>query len=111
MLTKEAQLKRNVRLKEKPLKDKAYLKWLHEVKRPHCFVCGKRNGIELHHVKDGSSDVKNDHMVIPLCGVEHHRLGTELSAHGTPKKFREVFPVQSQRNYAKILYNEYKETK
>ncbi len=48
-------------------------------------------------------------MVIPLCGVEHHRLGTELSAHGTPKKFREVFPVQSQRNYATILYNEYKE--
>jgi len=91
----------------KPLKDKAYLTWLHEVKQPESSCCGKINGIELHHVKNCSSDPKNDHFVIPLCGVECHRLGTTLSAHGTPKLFRETFSVYDQKEYAFNLYQEY----
>ena len=101
------QKKQPLKPNSKPLKDQKYLSWLHEVKQPECYCCGKTNGIELHHVKEGSSDVKNDHFVIPLCGVECHRLGTVLSAHGTPKLFRETFPTHDQKEYAFNLYQEY----
>ena len=88
-------------------KEPNYLKWLHEVKHPECFACGKINGIELHHIKEASSDNKDDRLVIPLCGIECHRLGSVLSAHGTPKKFRDTFPFDMQKEYAMALYEEY----
>lgn len=76
-----------------------------------CFVCGQRNGIEWHHVKEFSTDKKNHFRLIPLCGVEHHRLGTVLSAHGTPKKWRETFSMELQNSFADKIYEKYKEIK
>jgi len=88
--------------------DEAYLEYLQELDAV-CFVCGKKNGIEWHHVKLYSSDKKNHKRLIPLCGVEHHRLGMELSAHGTPKKWRETYSMDEQNAYADEIYNKYKE--
>lgn len=82
------------------------LKYLHILKGMDlpCFACGAYGSIELHHIKECSSDKKVHTEVLPLCGDKCHRLGTELSAHGTPKKFREVFPIELQREFAKELY-------
>jgi len=121
MYTKADQLKSNRikpkksqknkdRVKPKGLSDKPFMTWLHDVKQPVCFSCGRQNGIELHHIKEASTDAKNDREVLPLCGIECHRLGKMLSAHGTPSQFREVYPVKKQRAYALKLYLEYKET-
>lgn len=88
-----------------------YLKYLHEELQPPCFVCGKREGIELHHVKQYSSDPKNDSLVIPLCGETCHRNGAELSAHGTPKLFRAVYPIEDQIEFARGLYCDFLFTK
>ena len=88
-----------------PTKKPKYLKWLHEVKQPACLVCNISIGIQIHHVKESSSDRKDDTCVIPLC--YHHHLGTELSPHGTPKLFKEVMPMDIQRQSASDLYKEY----
>jgi len=88
--------------------DEAYLEYLQELDAA-CFVCGQKNGIEWHHVKLYSSDKKNHKRLLPLCGVEHHRLGMELSAHGTPKKWRETYSMDEQNAYADEIYNKYKE--
>lgn len=86
--------------------DKKYLEWLqHQVYE--CFVCGEFNGIEWHHVKENSSDRKNHKRLIPLCGEKCHRNGSELSAHGTPKKFREKFSMRVQNGYADEIYKDY----
>lgn len=94
--------------------DPDFILWLHEVKKPKCFCCGREyyfEGIqdhsEVHHIKEASTDHKNDREVLMLCGVSCHRLGTELSAHGTPKKFREKFPIKEQKIYSLTLYLEY----
>ncbi len=77
--------------------DKEYMQWLHKEEQGynyHCFVCGNNNSsdtTEWHHIKEGSNDKKDNKRQIPLCGNEHHRLGTVLSAHGTPRKFRETY--------------------
>jgi len=92
--------------KTKPTaKDKLYLQWLQE-RDTTCFVCGKQNGIEWHHVKRDSTDKKNHKRLIPLCGVEHHRLG-DLSPHGNPKKWRETFSMDFQNEYADEIYEEF----
>jgi len=101
---KKARLRNDI---QQAFKDPDYLTWLHEDKKPVCFSCGECNGIELHHIKEASSDKKDDRLVIPLCGVKCHRLGTELSAHGTPSKFRNIYPIPLQKEYAKDLYQEY----
>lgn len=93
--------------KEISPEDKAYLKWLKEFAVYPCFVCGGFNGIEWHHVKEFSSDVKNHKRLIPLCGVEHHRLGQTLSAHGTPKKWRETYSMDVQTEAAWQIYQDY----
>ncbi len=87
--------------------DRVYLKWLKEFAVYPCFVCGGFNGIEWHHVKEVSSDVKNHKRLIPLCGVEHHRLGSVLSAHGTPKKWRETYLMEEQEEAADKIYADY----
>ena len=89
-------------------KEPKYLSWLHEVKQPECFICGQKNGIELHHIKASSSDNKDDRLVLPLCGVSCHRLGTAMSPHGTPKLFRAAYPLEVQKEYAMAMYEEYK---
>ena len=105
-ITKQDQLKRMAPLKEKAYKEPKYLEWLHN-QNPCCFVCGQYNKIELHHVKEHSSDKKDDRVVIPLCGEEHHRNG-KLSPHGGTKLWRETFSIEDQRIYAEELYKEYK---
>jgi hypothetical protein len=102
------------RLRDKPTsknkksisnEDKEYLEWL-QTQSYCCFVCGERNGIEWHHVKLNSSDKKNHKRLIPLCGVEHHRLGN-ISPHGNPKRWREHFSMRLQENYADNIYETY----
>lgn len=87
--------------------DKKYLSYLQTTDYP-CMVCGKHYGIEWHHVKRDSTDKKDNTRLIPLCGVEHHRLGLTLSAHGTPKKFRDTFSIKFQLQYAKEIHDEFK---
>lgn len=94
------------KIKPQAVKDADYLSWCH-TQDLACFCCGERGSIELHHIKETSSDKRNDNEIIPLCGVKCHRLGITLSAHLTPKKFRRVFPMGMQLKYAKGLYNEY----
>ena len=104
------------RVKEKSVafKDKDYLTWCHQ-QDLKCFACGEKahidDGIELHHIRDRSITHRDDDKIIPLHGIKCHRLGTELSAHLTPKKFRNIFPVGSQLMYAKKLYERYCESK
>ena len=87
--------------------ERDYLQWLQLLDVP-CFCCGEYgNGTEWHHTKEYSSDKKNHTSLIPLCGDKCHRNGTELSAHGTPKKFREAFPIELQREAASKFYNKY----
>ena len=105
MLSKKQQTKSN-RLKPTAHKEPEYMKWLHEVKQPCCFVCGTMLGIQIHHVKRHSNDLRNDNEVIPLC-VNHHT-GVEFSPHGTPNDWREVYSMTDQLEVAKELYEEYK---
>lgn len=86
--------------------DHVGLEYLGKLKRLDlpCFCCGAFGSIELHHVKEVSSDEKNHKRVLPLCGEKCHRTGAELSAHGTPKKFREAFPMEVQIEYADKLF-------
>jgi len=103
-LSKSEQLQKNGTLKPKPLKDKAFLSWMHS-QSFGCIVCGNPQ-IELHHIKEHSSDVKNDHEVLPLCEF-HHKYSDHLSPHGSPKKWREVYPIEEQRAIAQKYYEEY----
>jgi len=97
--------------------EREFMKWLHSeanYDRYPCFVCGKikhDDKIEWHHVKEYSSDKKNHKRLIPLCGVEHHRLGQELSPHGTPKKWRETYSMQEQMDFAERVWNDFQEYK
>jgi len=95
------------RIKPKAKKLPKYLKWLHNQNDIVCFVCGKQNKLEAHHVKQTSSDERDDSKILMLCGEECHRNGRILSAHGTPKKFRETFSMQQQFKYAENLHNRY----
>ncbi len=96
--------------------EREYLSWLKSEASSEfsCFVCGKIKSddrIEWHHVKLDSSSKKNHKRLIPLCGHEHHRLGTVMSPHGTPKKFREQYPIEVQNGRADEIYNYYLSTK
>jgi len=108
------------RLKPKPssknkktitTEDKDYLEWLQNSVFP-CMVCGNidhNDPIEWHHIKNNSTDKKNHKRLVPLCGKKCHRLGTELSAHSTPKLFRETYPIELQEKYADGIYRRYLE--
>lgn len=90
--------------------DRDYLNWLQNQDYP-CFVCGKINPsdpIEWHHVKLRSSDKKDHTKLIPLCGSQHHRLGKQLSPHGSPKVWRETFTIEFQYAFASNIYSDYK---
>ena len=93
--------------------DRDYLDWLQLQDIP-CFVCGKINPsdpIEWHHVKLRSSDKKDHTKLIPLCGSLHHRLGKQLSPHGSPKNWRETFTIEFQYAFATDIYNSYLKSK
>ena len=85
--------------------DKDYLEWFSNQDIP-CFVCGTYENVEGHHIKESSSDKKVHTEILPLC-MYHHRLGQILSAHGTPKKFREDYPMETQRGFANEQFNRY----
>jgi len=95
------------RINPKASKEPKYLKWFHEVLQPPCFVCGTFLGIEAHHVKEHSTDERIDSILMALC-LKHHR-GTELSPHGTPVKFKEVYPMSVQFKNAAVMHAQYKE--
>lgn len=95
------------RIKPDVIKDPAYMKWVATDLMPRCFICGGFCGIELHHIKEFSSDKKNDKRVIPLCGESCHRIGKIMSAHGTPVKFRLEYPIKMQVHYADTMYSIY----
>ena len=97
--------KRNI-IKKKPIateSDREYLGWFNE-QGLSCMVCGCTNGVQGHHVKRDSTDKKDHKRVIPLC-VDHHLNSMELSAHGTPKKFREEYPMEYQHKLADKIYS------
>jgi hypothetical protein len=90
--------------------DREYLLWLQTQTHEVCFVCGKNNPsdkIEWHHVKRTSSDAKNHKRLIPLCGTAHHRAGF-ISPHANPSKWRELYSMEVQLEYAKNIYERYK---
>jgi len=106
MLSKKVTHKR---LKPKAKKLPEYLSWLHNQGDIVCFSCGKQNGLEAHHVKEFSSDERDDSKIIMLCGEECHRNGMKLSPHGSPKTWRKIYPFNMQLDYAAELYRRYKE--
>lgn len=85
--------------------EKEYLNWLKE-QDLNCFICNKNIGIELHHIKEYSMQKKNHREVIPLCGVECHRLG-KFSIHSNSKWFKSKYPLEMQREFASVLYSKY----
>lgn len=93
------------RIKDKAKKLPAYIKWFHEVYQPSCFVCGSLVGVQFHHIKEHSSDERDDMFGLPLC-YEHH-LGNEFSPHGTPVKFKKVYPMVIQHAWSLEMYNKY----
>jgi len=109
--------KPSMKNKPNPLKDPEYLSYVHDVIKPRCFVCGRpymseeENGINytaLHHIKLASSDVKDDHKVLPLCNNTCHLFG-KLSPHGTPVLWRETFPLAVQEAAAGKIHQIYKD--
>ena len=97
-----------------PVHNKVYMAWVHEVLKPSCFSCGREyyneglDKMELHHPT--FCRVKSDEQVIALCGVKCHRLGTELSAHSTPKKFRETYSEREILKCGVEMYIKFMET-
>jgi len=103
MLSKAEQLKRHAPLKQKPFKSKAYLKWLHS-QNFGCLVCGNTQ-IEIHHLDHGNRG-RADNKCVILC-PECHR-GSNLSPHGTPNKWKELYPNEILEDIADKLFNQYK---
>jgi hypothetical protein len=91
------------RIKKTAVKNRAttdeleYLTWF-SIKDLECFACGTLKGVKGHHIKENSCDKKQHFKILPLCEIHH--TGTELSPHGTPKKFRQTYPMKVQNDYA-----------
>ena len=101
---KKCRLRPKYSTKNKPKindEEQEYLTWFKQQDFP-CFVCGTMCWIEGHHIKENSTDAKEHTSILGLCHKHHH--GQELSPHGTPKKFRQKFPVAVQRVQAKQYY-------
>jgi len=95
------------KLRQKAKKEPNFLKWLHNQNNIVCFACGGQDKLECHHIKSTSTDEKDDKNIIMLCGEKCHRNGLKLSAHSTPKKFRETYSIETQLEYAGKLYDKY----
>lgn len=86
--------------------DLDYLNWLDRHRSGFtCLVCGFGR-VEFHHVKRDSTDRKNHKRLIPLC-QNHHTLSDKLSAHGTPRKWRQTYSMEFQNQLADRIYNNY----
>lgn len=95
--------------KNKPTeKELTYLQWL-QTKKFTCFVCGSKNMIQMHHIKERSTDAKNHKELIPLCF--NHHLGMQLSPHGTPTAWRVTYSIEEQRAAANKIYEEFENEK
>ena len=90
-------------LKEKPYKNKYYLKWLHS-QGLTCMVCGVPQ-IEIHHIQQGAKG-RADNETVPLC-PEHHR--GKFSPHGADKKEFEDTHMEQMEDYAAELFLRFKE--
>jgi len=71
----------------KPARDPAYLAWLR--KQP-CLVCGRRRGVEAHHLDPNMGRRGPDHRTVPLC-PEHHRDGAQAIHRIGKRRFLEGF--------------------
>lgn len=70
-----------LRFAKLPRDDKEYLAYL---RKQHCIWCGKKNGIEAHHLKiageSGTAYKVDDYLTVPLCSGchrEYHQKGQE----------------------------------
>lgn len=91
--------------KNKPTElEQEYLNWLQNQVHYRCFVCGDY-WHDMHHVKLHSSDKKVHTELIPLC--TNHHIGTEVSPHGTPSKWRLVFTMKQQRYVANNMFKDF----
>jgi len=100
-----------VKIKPKPsMKNKSrkrnykYMEWFAN-QNFACFICGTKFGVEGHHIKEHSTDRKIDESMMPLC-TEHHK-GNTISPHGTPSKFKALYPIETQREIGLSYYNTY----
>lgn len=105
MYSKDQQTKKN-KASKITQHERDYLEWLQHL-YTFCYRCGEANGIEWHHCKENSTDKKVHTELIPLCGIECHRLG-KYSVHGNPVWFREHFPIKEQREFARSIYKRFK---
>ena len=88
--------------------DLAYMDYLNENRDNFsCVVCAS-GPVEFHHIKRDSTDKKDHKRLWPLCR-EHHTGSAGFSAHGTPKKWREEYPMAVQNAIADKMYNNYLE--
>lgn len=106
-MTKEEQLYKHK--EPKVIRDRDYLTWL-KSQPLKCFVCGTNQNIELHHIKQSSSQPKNDRQMLSLCSY-HHRYSHEISPHSNAKAWRQAYSYEMQLDYAEKLYQEYKDLK
>ena len=91
------------RIKPKPKRDKKYLDWFAR-QNFTCCICSDTPAFG-HHVKEFSSDLKNDHLMLPLCLSCH--TGNKFSAHGTPRLFRQEYNIIDQKFDAIKYYEKY----
>lgn len=92
--------------------DREYLNWLNENRGAYpCFVCGRRSGIEYHHITDihRIEGKRREHKrVVPLCFM-CHRVGKNAIHNMSKMKFySEVKSLEELLNRADELYEDFK---
>lgn len=92
------------------MRDPQYLAF---IRRQPCLACRRGSPVvhisrtEAHHYgPHGLSQKAPDRMAIPLCGIEHHRLGPE-SVHQLGKRFAEHhgLDIDAEVQYLNELYD------
>jgi len=71
----------------RPARDPAYLIWL---RRQPCLICGRRRGIEAHHLDPNMARRGPDDRTVPLCPT-HHRDGPAAIHRIGKRRFQERF--------------------
>mgnify|MGYP000164867723 CR=1 FL=1 len=90
-------------LKEKPYKNRYYLKWMHSQGLTR-MVCGVPQ-VECHHIDQGMKG-RADNRCVMLC-PEHHR--GRFSPHGADKKEFEAMYMDEMEDKAAELFELFKE--
>lgn len=101
--------KRSLKNRTKP-NEKKYLNWLQE-QDYSCLACDKKNGIEFHHVTDIKrieGKRRSNNRLIPLCGVECHRLGKK-AIHVMPKEeyYETIVSLEDMLTSAENIYSDF----